>query len=166
MAYIQQLSQAILIPLEQKRLNITQWKAIKPLDNSIEIYINDSVFFIDGINVQILNEINAENKPAKFKYEFISSTLKCMKCNGTGIIDWVDKVTKVKENVNYSISTKRYIRDKKGQISILTSDHGDHILTSVPKKKLGEEYCSECYGCGIKFLPWIKKVDAMYFDKC
>ena len=169
MGVIKQLSQyEHLIPLEHRAINITQWKMLKPKGDGLEITICESVFFIEGINVELLNEINAKNKTSNFIYEFIRSSLRCSNCNGTGIVDWVDKATKVKEHTQHIFqkSPPRYIRDKKGSVNILSYDSDDHMLTSVPNKRIGEEYCSECYGCGIKLLPWIKKVDVMYFDKC
>jgi len=170
MGTIKQLSQnENLILLESRAINITQWKAIKPVESGVEIYICDSVYLIKGMNIDLINEINAQNNSVNFSFEFLRSSLRCSKCGGTGIVDWIDKATRVKENVQYlpSTSIPRYIRDKKGSVNIWLSDvTGDSLFTSVPNKRIGEEYCSVCYGCGLRILEWVKQVDTIYFDKC
>jgi len=165
MGIIKQLSNHYLTPIEREDINITQWKRLTLLKDGIEISIDESIYYIKGITVEFINEINTKNKSVKFSYEYIRSSLQCSFCGGTGIVDWISKAVKSKTNNQHSLSTN-YIRDKKGLINVLTNDSGIELLTSVPNKAIETEYCSECLGCGLKIPPRFKKINTMYFDRC
>jgi hypothetical protein len=168
MGLIKQLStEKHLIPLESKSINITQWKLVMQYGENICVWLEDSLYTIYNMSIDLFHEINAENKTVYFKFEYTQASLRCPRCAGTGIIDWLDKATKRMEKASLNLKNiPRYIRDKKGEVSVISDSYDQEIFSSVPNKKVGEEYCYECHGCGVKLLPSWKKVGTTSFDKC
>ena len=156
---IQKSERSDLIPLEKKSLRITQWKYVSPTHahntnlEGLEVCINYYIFFIYDMTLSQFNKINHEHRDIKYVYEYIRSAVICLRCGGSGIVDWVNRAT---QRENYMINLHdviNYVRNKKGPITIL-SDYGDtKTYISTPNKRVGENFCPDCYGCGIKLRP-------------
>lgn len=136
-----------MIKLEKKPLCVTNWKLIRPDDNGMLIFINNLSFYVYDLTFDKLNDINLNNKRTFYRYEYISSTLSCSNCGGTGKIDWVEKATQ-RKRAKHRMKLVPYIRDQKGLLKVL-SYHGHEAISSSVKLKTGEEHCYECLGCGL-----------------
>jgi len=147
---------------EQKSINTTQWRYItvyeKPTSDhkaaGIDVCIKTEVYFIYDITLDTFNVINQHNESGEFKYEYKCTHIACRNCNGSGIIDWIDKATTggKHHNVAEILGGRSYIRDKKGVVSLYRTDYWDKdrfMYSSTPKLKVGEEFCPRCLGCGI-----------------
>jgi len=159
-----------LIPEERKPLRITQWKFLIPHEilTRLEVCTGYSVFTIENMTLEDFNKINAANEDARYAFSYSRSALICTRCGGTGIVDWIDKATTGSERVTiFKLNdVLKYVRKKNGPIHVLKSLTDDSLIyTSSPHKKIGEEYCDECNGCGIKLQSFNLR-DVMYFDKC
>jgi hypothetical protein len=96
MGLIKQLStEKHLIPLESKSINITQWKLVMQYGENICVWLEDSLYTIYKMSIDLFHEINAENKSVYFKFEYTQASLRCPRCAGTGIIDWLIKLQSV-----------------------------------------------------------------------
>ena len=155
-----------IIKDERKPLYVTNWRIIEPFNEGMMVYINDSVFFVHGLTLEELNDINQNNKRVCYWFEYKMASLRCEKCGGTGKVDWVDKATRGKEQSGLTRSNVKvkYVRDRKGIITVL--DHyGREAFSSVSKIKTGDEHCYECHGCGIH-MGQFRKFDTTSFDGC
>jgi len=149
------------IYIERNPIRVTNWRYIKPLidldekeKGVFEICIDISVFTVYNITLEELDKLMSKNITEMYIFKYFKNTLICSKCGGTGIIDWIDKATKSKEDVTSIAESFNYIRGP--VINKLTFWNDDILYTSTPRKKLGDEFCYECHGCGIK-LPSIAK---------
>lgn len=143
----------LLSTIESNLLNIINWRMIIPESTNnniigIEIYINNKVFFIEDMTIDVINKINLNNEKCYRRFHYIRGSLLCSKCGGMGTTDWIDKITESRISCNYKHT---YTRDKKTQIESLYDLYKKEVFISKPMKKFGDEYCSKCYGCGIKF---------------
>jgi len=156
---IQKSERSNLIPIEKKSLRITQWKYVSPTHahntnlEGLEVCIYYDIFFIYDMTLSQFNKINHEHRDVKYVYEYIRSALICSRCGGSGIVDWIKRATP-RENCMINLhDVINYVRNKKGPITIL-SDYGDtKTYISTPNKRVGENFCPGCYGCGIKLQP-------------
>jgi len=142
---------------QEKKVRITQWRFIKPTlpegqgEFGLEVCVGYDVYFIHNMSIWTFHKINHKNIDVIHVFEYVRSALICTRCGGTGIIDWIDKATPArKTNVINLNDVLKYVRNKKGIVNIL-SDFGDFITyTSTPAKRVGENFCPSCYGCGIR----------------
>ncbi len=153
---IQTQTRPDLIPEEQKSLHITQWKFIIPRNNGIEVCVSYSVYFIFKMTLQMFNQINHEKVATYHAYDYLRSALICVRCGGTGIVDWIDKATTgkiINNSVRNLDATTKYVRNKKGPVYVFHDYNNRNlkIYTSTPRKRIGDEYCDDCLGCSIKF---------------
>ena len=141
-----------LIPEEKKPLRITQWKFIKPDRPGLEVCMGYHVYFIKDMTMRLFHQLNAANMELEYEFKYLRSALICERCAGKGIIDWVDKaISKVDEMPSvYLNDVLKYIRNKKGPVNILECYDGKETYTSSPTKRKGENFCPDCFGCGIR----------------
>jgi len=167
---IQKSNRSNLIPIEKKSLRITQWKYVRPTHSrntnleGLEVCIQYDVFFIYDMTLSQLNKINHKYRDAKYVYEYVRSALICSKCGGSGIVDWINKATPREKCMINLRDVMNYVRNKKGPVTILTDYKGIITYVSTPNKRVGENFCSSCYGCGIKFQPLICEEETTIFD--
>jgi hypothetical protein len=171
-----QSSKNQLIPKhDSKPLKITHWKIIKINSlylskNILEVIVGNRSWLIYNITLDRFNEINYHNSKEFFKYVYAGSRLICDECSGIGIIDWISKATLKKSNYNMSIldlkNSYKYVRNKKGPITKLLTINDEEIYISTPKLRKGEEFCSKCYGCGIRLNETVMDIKDVIFDKC
>jgi len=141
---------------QEKKVRITNWKFIKPItskrikDVGLEFCVGYDVYFINNMSFSTFHKINHQNINTKCVFEYVRSSLICIDCSGTGLIDWIDKATPGREKTNINLNDVfNYKRNKKGVVNILLDDGGLITYTSTPVKRIGEEFCSACRGCGI-----------------
>ena len=141
-----------LIPQEKTPLRITQWKFITTGINGIEVCMGYSVFFIHDMDLNTFHKINSVYQDVEYAFEYLRSALICERCGGTGIVDWIGKAAPGgnKTSVIHLHNVLKCVRWKKGPVNKLVGFDDRIIYTSTPHKKIGEEYCTDCYGCGIK----------------
>lgn len=142
---------------QEKKVRTTQWKFIKPILKEgedgfgLEFCVGYDVYFVHNISLWTFHKINHENIDVSYEFKYVRSTLICARCGGTGIIDWINRATPARKSDNIFLNdVLKYVRNKKGPVNIL-SDYGDAITyTSTPVKRIGENFCPDCYGCGIR----------------
>ena len=155
-----------LIPLERKALNITQWQYIECNPPNVELCVAGSVFHIENITIEEINRINHNNESDEYVFKYKMAKLSCTKCGGTGIIDWIDKATKSNSKPKALATMPRYIRNRKGVVTVLKGWNDVETYVSSPKIRLGEELCYECYGCGLKLSAEVHKIISDSFNHC
>lgn len=148
-----------LIPIEREPIDITNWKMIshkKPgpikFPTGITIYVDERVFFIYEITLKEFIKIIRAKSKASYQFSYVMSSLRCCRCGGTGIIDWVEKITRSNQNQQLNLQPLNvdFKRDDDSSKLHILDYYGNVALTSSPKLKLGDEICYECYGCGIR----------------
>ena len=142
---------------QEKKVRTTQWKFIRQTlpegegEFGLEFCVGYDVYFVHNLSIWTFHKINHKNIDVSYVFDYVRSALICTRCGGTGKIDWIDKATPARKadfvNLNEVL---KYVRNKKGPVNIL-SDYGDFITyTSTPVKRVGENLCPDCYGCGIR----------------
>lgn len=173
---IQLSTEPTLLTDEKKTLRITQWKTLRLqtqedvlFQAGIEVLVDIRVWFIHDITLEQFNHINHKNNTETFLFEYRRSSLICDACKGSGVVDWVTKVTTHNDGkismADLTESTK-YIRNKKGPVRRLITLRDETIYTSTPRLRRGEEYCPKCKGCGIRLDTMAKHDDFINFDVC
>lgn len=161
MGRIKQAADDIRIPPHDRlSLNITQWRYIavyeEDLKNTgprIDVCLKTIVTSIEGITLDEFNEINYNNQTVSYKYQYKWTHVPCGKCYGKGVIDWIDKalIGSMIDPIDYFNRGVKYTRNKKGPVNIYKSDLKAMVMySSTPKLRKGEDFCSECFGCGIQ----------------
>ena len=179
MGRIYQLNPDYTVPIhEQKSINTTQWRYIivyeephpdhKPV--GIEVCTKTEVHFIYDITLDTFNRINQHNESAEFKYEYKCTHIACRNCNGSGIIDWIDKATTggKRHSVVDVLRGRKYTRNKEGLVNVYKADYWEQtrfMYSSTPKLKVGEEFCPQCLGCGIQMSAGNKFAETT-FNQC
>jgi hypothetical protein len=148
----------------ENKIRVTNWRYIIPTENGITVCISNNVFFIHDITLDDFIEIASKNIKKSYKFKYKNHTLICPNCNGIGAVDWVRKAAKEPPDHNgkfYGLykDTPPYIRGATVQ-KIIPWD-GDIIYISGPPKRLGEEYCVDCHGCGVLLQPAIKSIEVV-----
>lgn len=155
---IQKNENLYLIPVERIPLDISNWKIIvytNPGEQyyipGLMIYIDNQVFFIHELTIKDIKIINEENRKESYVYNYMMSSLICKTCGGTGIIDWLEKITKSNQRrgITTEINDFKFKRDNSSYINMLDW-HGKLIYSSIPELKIGDEICHSCHGCGIQ----------------
>lgn len=153
MARIIQKSKAKdLIPEEKRPLRTTQWKFIKPDRPGLEVCMGYHVYSIKDMTARLFHQLNAANMELEYEFKYLRSALICARCSGRGTIDWIDRATQNIEEakVIHLHDILKYVRNKKGPVNVLDCYDGVETYTSTPRKRKDEEFCPDCYGCGIR----------------
>jgi len=148
----------------ENRVRITNWRYIIPKDNGILTCVSNYLFFIYDIKLKDFVEIASKNIKKSYNFEYQNHTLVCPQCRGRGVIDWVNKVIKEPPDHNgkfYGPYTDTPAYKRGALVKKITPWDGDVIYISGPPKKLGEEYCVECHGCGVLLAPSIKSIEVV-----
>jgi len=176
MGRIHQADFDIRVPaFNQLSLNITQWRYIDVYEETtgyhlkgIDVCGENQVHFIYNISLDTFNEINYKNESVQFKYEYKCTHIACRKCHGKGVIDWIDRATPGSRQP-YNIELlggKNYIRNKKGPVNLYVLGwNKEKKYSSTPKLREGEEFCPECFGCGIT-MSKSKRCGKTVFERC
>lgn len=134
-----------------KVLNLRRWKIIRPYaDNSLEVIIRDKYLTI--LNYDVETFIKEIDTPMYMDIEFFDMTkftVLCPKCEGRGVISWVDNAVTNPAPTNIP-ETNTYRRNPKGAIRIFESIAGNKIFASTPIKPNGFETCPACFATGLK----------------
>ena len=157
-----------LTPVEKKPLRITQWRFIKVTPPNLQICKAYSVYLIRNINLFELHKINHRNKDAEFTFEYLRAALPCPRCGGKGTVDWIEKAAPTYAS-HSSNDVRRwgvmYLRNKKGPINVFEDYLKITTYTSTPGRRMGQAFCSDCHGCGIK-LPTLSHEGETHYTKC
>ena len=158
MGRIQQGAFDIKIPVHDRlSLNITQWRYITvyKTERIIDVCLKTRVTSIKGITLDEFNAINHNNQTAAYEFEYKCTHIPCNKCCGKGVIDWIDKalIGNMKDPIDHFTGGINYIRNKKGPVNtyVLVLNEQE-MYSSTPKLRKGEDFCPECFGCGIRML--------------
>ncbi len=156
-------------------LNVTQWRYITVYEEEdehhqigIDVCLKTRVHFIQDITLETFNDINHKNEAGQFEYEYKCTHIPCNKCCGKGVIDWIDKVviSDIKEPIDMHLGAINYTRNKQGPVNIYKSFFKSTVMySSTPKLRVGEEFCPECFGCGI-VMSKSKRYGETYFGHC
>jgi hypothetical protein len=149
---IQKSKSSDLIEEEKKPLRITQWKFYEHDRPGLNVCVGYHVYHIKDITSRIFHQMNAANMDMEYEFRYVRTALICTKCFGKGIVDWINKATPRDTGVNsiFLNDVLTYVRKKNGPIHVLSNLDNSDIYTSTPHKRKGEEYCPDCYGCGIR----------------
>jgi len=146
----------------ENKIRVTNWRYIIPTENGITVCISNNVFFIHDITLDDFIEIASKNIKKSYKFEYKNNTLICPNCNGIGAVDWVRKATKEPAENKRVYSFYEQPPYKRGaMVQKITPWDGDIIYVSGPPKRLGEEYCVYCHGCGVLLQPAIKSIEVV-----
>lgn len=141
-------------------LDVYNWRLLYDYPESDEIgFVTDNFTFmrISNFSIDKFNEINSLPKSElNVKGRFIGNSLKCIKCAGEGITDWVscimpDKTT----NLPYSPPPKKdYKRDLNKPVYkvVNSSPLSEEFTTAYISQQVLPEammYCPQCLGTGL-----------------
>jgi len=167
-------------------VNCCDWKSITEICDEeplmvvvgYRIYrlLDKSIRFKDLYNMTQDNRYRETFIPA----EFVSVSLPCSKCNGSGTVDWVQATTSKRNELIFPYKRDPYARTLKFKIPMNLNPHWAHplsptfikvknrrtfqyVYTTYPTLTGIEQYCPKCYGSGLKDIsnPRVELVESI-----
>lgn len=161
MGKIRCLEDSLVPETHGKFIDVSNWRYVKKgsyhdKDGLFMVLNTCRLFFIAGLIIDEFHNINYENLTVKKHVVHIRNVLTCPDCNGFGVVDWLQNVTKFPPKRTGYVKYFDYVRDKKGLIKEVYCDEHLHIggyktLTiSTPIKEDEMYYCTTCHGSGLR----------------
>jgi hypothetical protein len=171
--------------IENFVVNCCDWKSIveicdeEPLRVVVgyRIYglLDKSIRFKDLYNMTQDNRYRETFIPA----EFVSVSLPCLKCNGSGTVDWIKATMSKRNELIFPYKRDPYARTLKFKVlmdmgtpprlpfpTFIKAENRrafQYVYTTYPSLTGIEQYCPKCYGSGLKDIsnPRVELVESI-----
>jgi len=152
-----------------RKLYTSNWRLLRDIVGKKEIIVtlsNFRKFKIHNISVEEFHDNNIQMGTIEKPFRYIHNSLPCSVCDGSGCVDWIQKV--MVRKIRRWYNTPKYSRDSKHvsllkYISLLKPPSSirkdERIYGSVPTLPFGFEICSTCKGTGdhsLRFIDYLR----------
>lgn len=167
-----------LVPIAHgKLIDVSNWRYINKgsYHNREGLFIvlhTCRLFFIAELSTKEFHTINYNNLTVTKYVINIRNVLTCPDCNGYGVVDWLQNVTKSPPIHRDYVRYFDYVRDKKGMLKDVYCGDDFHIGTyktltiSSPVKKDEMFYCTTCYASGLRLGRRTVIRKEFFLEKC
>lgn len=156
MGRIKYIKDSLVLEPYGKSLNVSNWRYIREGNHNdhsgiFMILENCRLFFIGDLSIEEIHNINYKNLTTKKLVIHIRNVLCCLDCDGLGLVDWLQNITKANPKKRFEPAAfYQFTRDKKGVVKEINCGAHKTIIISSPVKKEGMHYCKTCEGTGLR----------------
>jgi hypothetical protein len=142
------------INLEVITTDTSNFRVVCPIDNKLFLITeNLAGIIIEDLSFEELIRIDRENEHTTKCGSFYNCFIRCHRCYGSGVINWIDKIfKKTAPSSRFDYHPFRFIRNYddifyQGQYNFY--GRKSPALFSIPNLPEAFEYCDKCFGTGI-----------------
>lgn len=161
---------------------IENWRVIGSLQNILYLTTSDfNNYLLYNLTIEEFIRLSKINSKSAVRIpvsgDFVSISLACPKCSGTGITDWISKVVGPSSSNTYHFKLPPFNRDVKGKLyklntlikvadsKIITLDsyrvQGYYSTAVIPK---AHDHCEVCKGTGLFYISYMENIEELNYE--